>query len=108
MENVIYFIVKGRVQGVGFRYFVQKTANSKLLKGWVRNLFDGRVEGVVLGDSGNIEIFLEEIYRGPELSDVQDLQTKAIENTASYDNFNIEKDGDVPWENLNQKLDQLN
>jgi acylphosphatase len=47
---VLHFLVKGRVQGVGFRWFVQREAAELGLNGWVRNTDDGHVEVVAAGD----------------------------------------------------------
>ena len=53
-------IVKGRVQGVGFRYFTHNLANSMDLSGWVRNLRDGSVEVLAIGPKQVLERFLQE------------------------------------------------
>ena len=52
----------GHVQGVGFRYTVQRLARGYSVTGFVRNLSDGRVELVVEGESGEVDGFLEERY----------------------------------------------
>ena len=44
MDVRVHIIVEGLVQGVGFRWFVQRKAESIGIKGWVRNLYDGKVE----------------------------------------------------------------
>ena len=49
---VCHYLVKGRVQGVGFRWFVQREAAEIGLRGWVRNTDDGHVEVVAAGDAG--------------------------------------------------------
>ncbi len=59
------FLVNGRVQGVGFRYFVQSTAVRESLSGWVRNLEDGRVEAAVIGESDAVARFARAIRQGP-------------------------------------------
>ncbi len=58
-------IVSGRVQGVGFRYFTKVQANKGNLGGWVRNLPDGRVEFLALGNRKDLEWFLLQIKAGP-------------------------------------------
>ena len=58
-------LVSGRVQGVGFRFFAERAARSAGVKGWVRNLPDGRVETVVEGDESAVTRYLEAIGRGP-------------------------------------------
>lgn len=69
-----HIIVSGRVQGVGFRAFVQFQATHSGLDGWVRNCTDGTVETEVEGDRGVIDVFLEQIRKGPALSRVDTVQ----------------------------------
>ncbi len=57
--------VSGMVQGVGFRWFVERVGNQMKLSGWVRNLPDGRVELEVEGPEFKVEAFLEEVESGP-------------------------------------------
>ena len=66
-------LVSGLVQGVGFRYFVLRLANSYGLTGTVRNLPDGRVEIVAEGDRGLIESFLQEVKTGHPYASVRDM-----------------------------------
>ncbi len=61
----LHAIVEGNVQGVGFRYFVQETANSLFLAGWVRNRFDGSVEVTAEGERRDLEKLLHALRRGP-------------------------------------------
>ncbi|GGE45299.1 acylphosphatase [Pullulanibacillus camelliae] len=65
MEQRLHIIVKGLVQGVGFRYFTQSNAVKHQLKGWVRNLTNGDVEIDVQGASSNLEHFINAIKAGP-------------------------------------------
>jgi acylphosphatase len=59
------YVVSGRVQGVGFRYFTQDTARREGLSGVVRNLPDGRVEAVAEGDHASLERFEAALRHGP-------------------------------------------
>ena len=59
------FVVTGRVQGVGFRYFVSHEAEALGLSGWVRNLPDGAVEVVVSGDDLVVETLEGRLWSGP-------------------------------------------
>ncbi|MEK7748134.1 MAG: acylphosphatase [Nitrospirota bacterium] len=66
--------IKGQVQGVGFRNFAQRYAFLLSLKGFVKNLADGRVEIELEGEKSRIDLFLEHLHRGPSLSKVIDLE----------------------------------
>ena len=59
------FVVGGRVQGVGFRYFVMREAQALGLAGWVRNLPDGRVEVLAAGEPGLIDALEGRLWHGP-------------------------------------------
>ncbi len=67
----IRFRVAGRVQGVGFRAFVQREASLLGLAGWVRNTWDGRVEGEAEGDSERLGRFQGSLRQGPPGSFVE-------------------------------------
>lgn len=58
-------LVSGRVQGVGFRFFAERAARASGVRGWVRNLPDGRVETVVEGEEDSVARYLEKVGRGP-------------------------------------------
>ena len=59
------FVVSGRVQGVGFRYFVVREASALGLAGWVRNLPDGSVEVLGSGDRACVETLEGRLWKGP-------------------------------------------
>ena len=59
-----HVIFKGRVQGVGFRYFCYVNAKQMNLTGYVRNLYDGNVEMEVQGDYRDVEMYLFKIKQG--------------------------------------------
>ena len=59
------YLISGRVQNVGFRYFSQAAALREGLHGWVRNLPDQRVEAVAEGDAESVERFEHAIHHGP-------------------------------------------
>jgi len=61
----LHAIVRGRVQGVGFRATTQHEARRRGLAGWVRNLADGSVEVIAEGDQAVLEEFLSFLQRGP-------------------------------------------
>jgi acylphosphatase len=59
------FLISGRVQGVGFRFFAEDRALLEGVNGWVRNLPDGRVEALVEGDEGSVDRVEAALRRGP-------------------------------------------
>jgi acylphosphatase len=75
---VLHFLVKGRVQGVGFRWFVHREASELELKGWVRNTEDGAVELVVAGDPENLAELRTSLHRGPRGSRVDKVIEHAL------------------------------
>jgi acylphosphatase len=73
------YLVSGRVQGVGYRYFVLQTAESLGVSGFARNLSDGRVEVVAEAADDVLAAFEEKLRQGPSFSSVSDLDRAAIE-----------------------------
>ena len=71
--------VSGRVQGVGFRYFVRRQADTQQLSGYVKNLADGRVEFLLQGDKMAVQLVLEQIRRGPSYAKVTDVEVEEVE-----------------------------
>ena len=71
--------VSGRVQGVCFRAFSQDNASYLGLNGWVRNLYDGRVEILVEGKEEKIHEFLQFINQGPAMSVVNKVEIKELD-----------------------------
>lgn len=59
------FLVSGRVQGVGFRFFVEEAARREGVRGWVANLPDGRVEVLAEGDEEAVTRLEHKVRRGP-------------------------------------------
>jgi acylphosphatase len=82
-------IVSGRVQGVGFRYFVQSHARAAQLGGYVRNLSDGRVEFMLQGAVPAVAAVIEQIRSGPAHARVSDLVIEDCDAVASLSGFVI-------------------
>ena len=70
MSRAVRYLVQGRVQGVGFRWFVSRTAQGLRLVGWVANLPGGEVEVVAVGDSGRLDELEQALKRGPPAAHV--------------------------------------
>lgn len=73
-----YIIFEGRVQGIGFRYFVQSTAAQYGLTGWVRNMDNGMVDLEVQGEEPLIHKFMTVIRKGNRYIRIDDFSMKAI------------------------------
>jgi acylphosphatase len=85
----LHAYVKGRVQGVGFRYHTLKSAQDNNLKGWVRNLYDGRVEVLAEGEHNDLNLLLADLRKGPISSDVNDVDYEFTEATGKFDRFYV-------------------
>ncbi len=73
------FLVSGRVQGVGFRYFAQEAAMLEGLSGWIRNLPNGAVEVHAEGEAEALERFARQLWRGPSMARVDSIE--AVDET---------------------------
>ncbi len=68
-----HVVIRGRVQGVGYRAWVDHTARQRKLEGWVRNRRDGSVEAVFAGPAGDVAQMISDCRRGPTLARVDDI-----------------------------------
>lgn len=89
MDKRIHATITGRVQGVGFRSFVEDEADTLGLTGWVRNLYSGEVEVVAEGNENDLLVFCQKIKTGPSLSYITDFKMEWLPATSEYRNFNI-------------------
>ena len=80
--------ITGRVQGVGYRYFAQETAEALGVSGWVRNGWNREVEVEAQGDPATLDAFVARLREGPPLSHVVDVDMHEIAVV----------DGDTPFE----------
>lgn len=89
-ENVVSrrYLISGRVQGVGYRDFVQRSARSLGLSGYTRNLDDGRVEVLATGTPRQHSDLAGLLHKGPLLADVRSVQELDAEPD-SYPGFRI-------------------
>lgn len=71
----LHLLISGRVQGVGYRAWAQRTARKLGLAGWVRNLSDGKVEAVASGPAEAVHKFVADCHAGPPLARVTAVDT---------------------------------
>jgi acylphosphatase len=83
------YLVTGRVQGVGFRFFTRALAAREGVHGWVRNLDDGRVEISAEGEAEALERFERSIRQGPRGSRIDRVEVSDLGATGSDTGFDI-------------------
>ncbi len=81
------FVVSGRVQGVGFRWFTIDRAAVEGIAGWVRNLPDGGVEVMAEGESESMTRFERAIRQGPPRARVDEVETEVLAPTGRFAGF---------------------
>ena len=94
--KVAHVLIQGFVQGIGFRQFILRHAQDLRLKGWVRNLEDGRVEAMFQSSTGSdqeakekIEEMIKLCRRGPFLAEVENVEVTWEEAEAELEGFEI-------------------
>lgn len=93
-----HYLLSGRVQGVGFRQFTYRRAKELGLRGWVRNLLDGRVEVLVAGSDDKLIEFEDVVSRGPQHARVDNFEKAILHRDLSETRFHITEDGESPWD----------
>ena len=83
------FVISGRVQGVGFRWFAHDAARREGVTGWVRNLPDGRVEAHVEGEDEAVTRVERALRSGPPGARVQTVTVDTEDATGAYKDFSI-------------------
>ena len=92
----IYIIIKGKVQGVSFRYFTLKQAQELNIVGWVRNKQNGTVEAVAQGDKINLGLFIKKLKQGSSFSSVDDIMLNWENEKKNYEkSFKKTKAGEI-------------
>ena len=85
----LHAVVHGDVQGVGFRYFVQRKAQQLGLRGWVRNNDDGSVELVAEGGRDELEQLKRALQEGPRMARVDRVETQWSSATGNLRGFEL-------------------
>jgi len=84
------FLVRGRVQGVGFRWFVEREAHTLGIAGWVRNNADGSVEVLAIGSRDQLSSLRFRLREGPRAARVDDVEEFEAQPVAGLKTFRIE------------------
>lgn len=80
--RVVRLMIRGSVQGVGYRAFVEDEALARGLKGWVRNRRDGAVEAVIAGEPQTVEVMIAACRRGPRSARVEAVEIAEADESA--------------------------
>ena len=88
MKKAVRLYIKGTVQGIFFRQFIKENAERNDVKGFVRNLEDGRVEVFIEGDNENIDKMIELCNKGPKHSKIDNVEVKE-EKIQDFKEFKI-------------------
>ena len=83
------FLISGLVQGVGFRWFAEREASRRQVRGYVRNLPDGRVEVLAQADSATLEGYLEKLRQGPRGARVASIERSPAPVDTTLDSFQV-------------------
>jgi acylphosphatase len=86
----LHAIIEGRVQGVGFRYFVLEIAQLLGVNGWVRNRWDDTVEVLAEGERPALEKLMDALGRGPRGAFVSNVKADWEKPTGEFHNFRVE------------------
>jgi acylphosphatase len=83
------FLVRGRVQGVGFRWFVEREAHILQIAGWVRNNHDGSVEVLAMGTREQLAGLRSRLHEGPRAARVDGIEEAEAEPVAGFNSFQV-------------------
>ena len=90
-HNCFHAVIHGRVQGVGYRVYALEAAQSHGIRGWVRNLPNRSVEVYAEGDDLSLTEFLTELYRGPIMAHVENIDLTWDVCEPAHDQFEIRR-----------------
>ena len=85
----IHIIISGKVQGVGFRYWLYQKSNERNVYGWVKNKITGEVEALLIGDYKDVDEILELCKKGPLSSKVTNIEIQNYKQEYFKRSFHI-------------------
>ena len=88
-----YIIITGKVQGVGFRYWLYKAAMQRNIDGWVKNKISGEVEALIIGNDNDVNYLIKLCEKGPSLSKVTNVKVQSYQKEYLKKSFNIINNG---------------
>lgn len=90
MKVRAHVFIRGRVQGVFFRSEIRREATRRGVTGWVRNLFDGRVEAVFEGEEAGVKSVIEFCRKGPPHAKVAGMSVDLQDYVGEFESFEVE------------------
>ena len=84
-----YILLSGRVQGVAFRYYARNIANELEVRGWIKNLPNGKVELMVEGSKNSVKLMIEWCKKGPRMAEVEDIEVAWLPYSGKYNQFQL-------------------
>ncbi|MEN3044867.1 MAG: acylphosphatase [Candidatus Hydrothermales bacterium] len=89
MRKRVHLLISGKVQGVFFRAFTKERADFYGIKGWVKNLRDGKVEAVGEGEEELLKEWIKDLWKGPELAHVKEVKEEWSSELENFTDFEI-------------------
>ena len=89
MEKAVHLLISGRVQGVFYRYTAQKIATRLNLRGWVKNLPNGKVESIAIGSPSAVDTFIAWCQEVPPGAIVTDVEIEPLSSPPDVDGFSV-------------------
>jgi len=96
-EKRAHLLISGRVQGVNFRYYTAREANACGVRGWVRNLWDGRVEAVFEGEEQAVQHMVDWCRHGPPAARVDHVEVAWEDPTGEFSRFRVRMTASGGW-----------
>ena len=84
-----HIVISGKVQGVGFRYWIQNLAINNNIVGWVKNKLSGDVEALIIGQEKEVQKLINQCKIGPSPATIQNIQINDYDQDYSKEGFNI-------------------
>ena len=84
-----YLVISGKVQGVGFRYWMKNLAINNNINGWVKNKMSGVVEALIVGEEKDVQKLIKLCEIGPSLATIKNIKVNDYEHDYSKQGFNI-------------------